>query len=383
MKVSLVGPVYPYRGGIAHYTMLLDHALQAHGHLTQVASFRRQYPAWLYPGETDRDPSQQPMQTKAEYLLDPLYPWTWQRAASSIARFAADLIVFQWWTTFWAPPYAYLVWSLKRRQTPVVFVIHNTLPHEQRAWDPWLARQALGRGDAFIAQTEVERSRLITLLPTAPVRICSLPVYRMPGEQKISRAQARRQLNLPADGPVLLFFGIVRPYKGLHHLVEALGLLRQHGKTPTLVIAGEFWEPRHAYTQQIDQLGLVEQIIIADRYIPNEQVEVLFAAADALVAPYVGGTQSAAASLGLGCGLPLIITERVAAGISAGNRRDLLIVPSGDSQALAQAIAEFLDAPPRGLRTPAADDWWQVVQTLEELQAGFTSALWPGQKQQD
>ena len=108
MKFVLVGPVYPYRGGIAHYTTMLAQTLAKRGSQFHVVSFRRQYPRWLYPGKSDRDPSQEPLRVNAEYLLDPLYPWTWWQTARRIAEWKPDVVIFQWWTTFWAPAFAAL-----------------------------------------------------------------------------------------------------------------------------------------------------------------------------------------------------------------------------------------------------------------------------------
>jgi glycosyltransferase involved in cell wall biosynthesis len=129
VRLSIVGPVYPYRGGIAHYTMHLARKLIACGHEIQVISFYRQYPAWLYPGESDKDPSDNPMIVPAEYLLAPLLPWTWVKAARRIREFEPDIVVIQWWTTFWAPAFWLLAKWLRNRGLQVIYMIHNVLPN--------------------------------------------------------------------------------------------------------------------------------------------------------------------------------------------------------------------------------------------------------------
>ncbi len=113
MNVAIIGPVYPYRGGIAHFTTLLAQNMQSAGHQVEVISFRRQYPAWLYPGETDRDTSQRRLMVPADFLLDPLYPWTWLNAAAQILRKKPEIIIIQWWTPVWAPAFAFLARRLK------------------------------------------------------------------------------------------------------------------------------------------------------------------------------------------------------------------------------------------------------------------------------
>ncbi len=370
MKIALIGPVYPYRGGIAHYTAMLAGALAERQHPTLVISFRRQYPSWLYPGTSDKDPSSQPLQVPAEYLLDPLYPWTWLQAARRIARYRPDRVAIQWWTTFWGLPFAFLSSYLGRRGFPTTYMIHNVLPHEQRPWDTWLARLALRQAQSFIVQTPQEEQRLKALIPQAVYQLCPLPVYSELSRRRLSKDQARRALKLAQDRPVLLFFGIVRPYKGLSVLLQALSKLGEAGYKPLLLVAGEFWQDKAAYQEQIERLDLDSQVRIDDRYIPDEEMALVFSAADALVAPYIAGTQSAAASLGLGFGLPLIVTDKVAAGIAEPYRSALRVVPAEDVAALAAAMQDFLEHP-GGEPAPSSggeDGWQRLIQALQSFQ---------------
>jgi glycosyltransferase involved in cell wall biosynthesis len=376
MKIAIVGPVYPYRGGIAHYTTMLWRALQEQGHQATVYSFKRQYPTWLYPGASDKDPSPQPWRAAAEYILDPLYPWTWMQATRHINTYQPDKVVFQWWTTFWAPAYIYIGKYINRTQK--VFLVHNVLPHERRPWDIGLARMAFGQADTFIVQTQVEQERLLALVPDAQVAICPHPIYRMFSPNKISKKEARRRYNLPQDRPILLFFGIVRPYKGLNYLLEAMRLLREddllaaggtpaaNRRLPYLVIAGEFWDDPAAYQLQIEQAGLDEYVRVENHYLPNDEVEILFSAADMLVAPYTGGTQSGAVSMALGFGLPVILTETIAVGIAQENQQYTHIVPPKDAPALAASIRSLLARPEAFYedRQPAQDDWVRLVRTI-------------------
>lgn len=376
MNITLVGPVYPYRGGIAHYTAQLARSLAALGHSTRVISFRRQYPAWLYPGDSDKDPSQQPMRTDAEYLLDPLYPWTWCSAARYILSGQPDLVVIQWWTTFWAIPFAFLSSFLRRKGLMVIYVIHNVLPHETRPWDAWLARLALRAAQGFVAQTNREKERLLALVPNAVVNVCPLPAYALFSKDMLSKLEARKRLKLPEKQAVLLFFGIVRPYKGLRYLIEAIALLRDAGKSPILLVAGDFWEDLSIYTAQIEQLKLGEQIRLDDRYIPDEEAAVMFAAADMLVAPYIEGTQSAAAGMAMGCGLPMVVTEVVAEGIAENNKKTVRVVPPRNPASLAEAISQFLENPPEINSEPDyTDGWTQLVQTLVDLEEQIRDRL--------
>jgi len=369
MKVSIVGPVYPYRGGIAHYTTSLTQALSAFGHKVQVISFQRQYPGWLYPGKSDLDPSRDPMRVNAKYVLDPLKPWKWFHSAKCIIDEKPDLCVIQWWTTFWAPAFATLAMTIRRRGIRVVYIIHNTLPHETRPWDKFLAKLALHQGQAFVVQTENEKESLLALLPNADFRLCLMPVFQRFSASPIPQKEARNQLGLPENTPILLFFGIVRPYKGLRYLLEALAKLNFENEEVRVIVAGEFWEDIAPYHKLISDLKINDRVSLDNRYIPNEDADLLFSAVDALVAPYIHGTQSAAASLAIGYGLPLIVTEPVAPGIDKNNARILKGVPAKDANALANAVRDLLPEL-KNLRDDQRlepRNWSQLVAVLNDL----------------
>jgi glycosyltransferase involved in cell wall biosynthesis len=366
MKIVLIGPVYPYRGGIAHYTASLSLALQRAGHEVITISFRRQYPAFLYPGKSDKDPSEDPVRVDAEYLLDPLYPWTWTRVAKKILAVQPDMVLIQWWITFWGAAFGTLTRFLRRR-VKTVYLIHNVLPHENRVWDRQFARFALGPAAAFIVQAPTQRERLLELLPQAQVHFCNHPVYGRFGKKVISKAEARQYLGLPSDVPVFLFFGIVRPYKGLKYLVDALS---RSDKSIHLVVAGEFWENVALYEKQIASLGLTKRVTLLNKYIPNEEAHILFSAADALVAPYVGGTQSGVVELAFGYGLPAVLTDGIASGMADAEIPLVRVVPAGDATALAVALSELVGKH-TGVPTPppAHNDWTQMVKTVEAIKS--------------
>jgi D-inositol-3-phosphate glycosyltransferase len=369
MKFAVIGPVFPYRGGIAHYTQCLDSAILEEGYQNLLISFRRQYPAWLYPGASDRDPSQLHTDSHAEYILDPLYPWTWSRAARKIEASAPDLVVIQWWTTFWGIPFGFIARRLRRKGIKFIYIIHNVFPHEKRVWDRWLAWFALRPANGFLAQTEVEKGKLVSLAPKGPVEVSPLPIFPPFSNGKLSKTEAKRLIQVPENGIVLLFFGIIRSYKGLGVLIDALGELKNERIQPHLIVAGEFWEAVEPYHQQIQRLGLETQVILVNKYIPNEEVDRYFSAADVLIAPYVGGTQSAAVALARGYGLPLIVTELVAKGMGETDADILRIVPANDSQALAKAIKSFVETTPAAPLVTRQENhgWHDLVQVLLKM----------------
>ncbi|WP_243663718.1 glycosyltransferase [Rhodothermus marinus] len=217
-RLTLVGPVAPYRGGIAHFTEALGQALQARGHQVSALSFRRQYPRWLFPGRTQTEPEPVASSMPAAYVLDPLRPWTWLQAARWIREQRPDLVVFQYWMPFFAPAYGTIAGRLRRWEVPTVALVHNALPHERHVLDAMLSRWFLRRCRARIVLSETVAGQLATLGLPADVQLVH-PVDPRYGPVR-PRAEARKRLGLPPDAPVLLFFGFVRRYKGLDVLLE-------------------------------------------------------------------------------------------------------------------------------------------------------------------
>lgn len=329
-RVVLIGPVLPYRGGIAQHTTMLHRVLKGRVELKTV-SFKKQYPAWLFPGESDRDPDYEGYRENGvEYLLSSLNPLTWRTILRSISIFKPDRVIMPWWTMFWSPCFYYLAHGFRRSGVKVVFFCHNVVEHETSRLKASLARWVIGQGDAFVVHTEADRLNLLTLLPHADVKIHPHPIY--------DQFPAARGL-LPKRADLeLLFFGFVRPYKGLDVLIEAVGLLKDPGVF--LTIAGEFWEGEDKIKARIDELGLEENIEIVPRYLKEAEIAEYFARSDVVVLPYRSATGSGVVPLAYHYGKPVIVT-------SVGGLPDVVdegetgwIVPPEAPSALAAAIME-------------------------------------------
>ena len=367
MRIVVIGPVYPYRGGIAHFTTQLSSKLLDAGHEIHIISFQRQYPAWLYPGKSDKDPSQPLIELDTNYLLDPLFPWTWRSTRKDISEFNPDLVIIPWWTTFWAPAFWALAKSLTKNGYYVCFLIHNVIPHESKPWDRWIARSVLQHGQAHIVQAKNEQERLLEILPDAQPVLCPHPVYnQFRAKPELSKDLVFQLQGLDKDLPVLLFFGIVRPYKGLKYLVEALSILKSSGTIVQLIIAGEFWEKIELYEEMIIRLDVHEQVFLFDRYIPDEEVGIFFEESDVFVAPYIDGTQSGSVKIALGFELPIVVTKCISDDIITNSAR-VRIVPEMNSKALASAIEEILkeEHSKSPLNQSPDASWEQFVQTIE------------------
>ncbi len=233
---------------------------------------------------------------------------------------------------------------LRWKKIKVGYIIHNVLPHEQHFFDPWLAKLALSKGNVFLAQTEREKQKLLKLLPRSEVVVSNLPTYTFLTNQQISKEEARNKIGIPLKRPLILFFGIVRAYKGLKYLIDSMDLMKRENlkNQPFLLVAGEIWEDKSLFQEQIERLDLKDCVRLDDRYVPDEEAAIIFSAADMLVAPYIDGTQSAAVGLALGFGLPLVVTEIVAGGIAAEKKQNIQVVKAGDADAISQAIQKTI-----------------------------------------
>jgi glycosyltransferase involved in cell wall biosynthesis len=382
VRVCVVGPTYPYRGGISHYTTLLVKHLREKGHWTQLYSYTRQYPKFLFPGKTDKDTSTAPLRVDCEYVLDPMNPITWWRLCKKIQNDAPDLVILQWWVPYWTPSLTFISrWIKKNTNAPIVYICHNVLPHDGGGMlDRRLAMTVLRQGDAYLVHSEQDKRWLHALLPQAQVFKAHHPTYADLAEQS---QQSSKPLEIQApEKPTLLFFGFVRPYKGLEYLIQALPLVLKKLDVHLMVV-GEFWSSSEFYERYAEQFGVSHAITFVNQYVPNEELKDYFEQANVVVLPYISATQSGVAQLAFGFGKPVITTrvgglhEAVHDGVNG------LVVPPQDEVALAEAIVRYfeenlqptLEANIASEQNKNAFSWASMVALIEEInQATHTKA---------
>lgn len=341
-RIVMIGPLPPFRGGIAQHTMMLARALATRTHLL-VLSYRRQYPRFLYPGTSDIDPELARLEAPwVRYVLDSLNPLSWRRTADMALAHRPDAILLPWWTVYWAPCVGHLTRRLVARGVPIVFICHNVVDHDASAWKHWLTRRALRRGDVFIVQSAAERDRLRSWRPGAEILVQPHPVYdQYPEPAHVPPRRAALEL---------LFFGLVRPYKGLDVLLQAVASL--HSTDVRLTIAGEIWRGMESVPALIDRLGIADRVELLDRYIPESEAAMLFARADAVILPYRRATGSGVLALAFRYRKP-VIASRVAGleELIVDGQNGFLVAPESPA-ALAAAI-EALTAERAAAMAPA------------------------------
>ena len=372
-RITLLGPFWPYRGGIAHFNAGLARSLAARGHDVRTVTFRRQYPDRLFPGATQLEPGPAPPGVpRARAPLDTLSPRTWTRTADRIADGGAEVVVFPYWMPFLAPMWGVIARRLRRRGVTALALVHNAIPHERKPGDLLLGRFALGGVDGLLALSDRVAADLDRLGVSVPVRVVPHPVYDGFGPAP-PRPEAREALGLPTRAPVFLFFGFVRRYKGLHVLLDAWGGVVDRVPDARLVVAGEFYADEDALRAQAAPLG--DSVRFDAAYVPDDRVGLYFSAADAVVQPYVAATQSGVAQIAFGYGLPVITTDVGGLAETVPDGEAGLVVPPNDPGALTDALVRFmtedlgetLEAGARRVRE--AYSWSRVAEAVEALAA--------------
>ena len=337
MRIALVGPLHPWRGGLAQYLGLLGEELMPHAEVRAV-TFTRQYPSLLFPGTSQLDPNADRPRFPTEALLDSIGPWSWRRTASHLERFAPGLVVLKWWMPFFGPAFASSVGPLRRRGTRVLLVCDNLVAHEPRFFDAAFSAWMMRNSDGYLVMSDSVERDLDRLKPGAPRRRVAHPFYAQFDRGRVTREQARERLGLSGD--VALFFGYVRRYKGLDTLLEAWPLVRAR-RPATLVVAGEFYDDPAPYRALAAAAGGEPAVRLLDRYISDDEVELLFKAADVVVLPYRSATQSGVTHVAYALGVPVITTNVGGLAETVHPGETGLVVSPEDPAALADAVVSF------------------------------------------
>lgn len=360
MRIRVIGPVHPFRGGIAQHTTRLAHRLAAAGHDVVVESWRRQYPVSLYPGEQRvAVPETEPFDS-TRYLLSWNRPDSWALLGGRLRK-EADLVVIVLVSPVQVPPYLVALRVLGRRpQRRVVALSHNVLPHERGPLDRFAVGRLLRRVDQVLVHSEAQRELARSLTPV-PVVVRSLPPHLPsradrhvtgPGAQSGADRSPRRHL---------LFFGLVRRYKGVDLLVRALADIPSD---VTLTVAGEFWRGAGEVRDAIAAAGVADRVELRPGYVPADEIPGLFAAADALVLPYREATATQNVALAFAYGLPVVATTVGTLPTLVRQGVDGLLCAPDDVGALAAALRR-LYAPGvlphlrSGVHDVAEDPPWQ------------------------
>lgn len=313
MKIVLIGPIFPYRGGIAHFNDCIVRELKLQNIELSVISWRRRYPSFLYPGKSqfDKDKINILKSQPNVFILDIYNPFSWIKTAFNIRKFKPDLLILNWVTPYLAPVLLTLI-KIGRFKIgiKIVLICHNVKPHENRIFDKYLSTIIFKNIDLAVVHASTEENILINEFNFSKKNVLKLfhPEYDFFRSKQIKR-ELRDKLKIPNDTFTLLFFGYVRHYKGLDILFNALKYLYSKLKNFHLVVAGEFWEDLETYTKILSQDNMSDRVTIIDEYIDDCEVGNYFDIADLTVLPYRSATQSGIINIATDFNKPCLISK--------------------------------------------------------------------------
>jgi len=374
MKIVIIGPAHPLRGGLASYNERLAREFISEGNDVSIYTFSLQYPSFLFPGTTQFSSEPAPAGLKIDVCINSINPFNWLKIGNRLKKQRPDIIIVRYWLPFMGPCLGTILRRVKKnKHTKVVCIADNIIPHEKRFGDKAFTKYFVKPVDAFITMSAKVLDDLQLFAKDKPARFVPHPLYDNFGE-KISKQLAREQLAIGNEQKIMLFFGFIRKYKGLDILLDAMKVLQhstfniQHLK---LLIAGEFYEDRKPYDEQIKQLGIEDQLILHTDFIPDSEVKYYLCAADMVVQPYRSATQSGVTPLAYHFEVPMVVTN-------VGGLPDLVpdnkvgLVAEPNAEALAEKIIEYFEKGenyfiPQLIEEKKKFSWSNMTRTIQEL----------------
>lgn len=340
MRIAFLSVFHPFRGGIAQSNAQIYRAFERAGHELKAFNFSTQYPSLLFPGTTQFvDKDDQADAIPNQRILSSINPLTFPKTIKSINAFKPDLLILRFWMPFFAPSIGYVAGKVRKKGTKVIALIDNLIPHESRIGDKQLTQYFLKRCDHFVVMSDVVEKDLLKVYPNADYVFYPHPLYDQFGK-KIAQQLAKKELNISENQKILLYFGLIRQYKGLDILIQAFNHLDDQYE---LLIVGEPYGDFQTYQQLIDNNKNKDRIHCITRYVSDEEVPLYFSAADVCVLPYRSATQSGVIAISFHFDLPVIVTD-------VGGLRGMvepfdagIVVDKTNPDAVAKAIKKYFN----------------------------------------
>ena len=369
-RIVLIGPVYPYKTGLSYYVGLLYKELCKTADVT-LFSYSLQYPKILYKKPQKNYDDDLVKVEDAKFELNSANPLSWCRLARKINRLKPDLVLFQWLHPYFAPCY----WSITKmlKHTKVLYICHNAVPHERFLLDRFLTKMTLKQADGIISHAKSDEQILREMLPNMPIRVNPHPAYQFFNITNMSRETAREILKIESETRVLLFFGLIRAYKGLKYLLDAMPEIVAGLGRVKLLIAGDFSEDKQVYLDRINELHINEYVDIYAGHIPVPEVEKFFSACNIVVLPYESATQSGVIQTAYGFRRPVLATNVGGLPDAVEDMRTGYIVEPKNPSAIAEKVVDFFERRREAEFSAHIEEaaerfsWERMAETIKEL----------------
>ena len=338
-KIFIIGPAYPLRGGLATFDELFCTAFNEQGHDCEIISYSLQYPNFLFPGSTQFDTTGvAPKYIKIHTLINSVNPLSWIKTANFIKKQKPDFIVFRFWIPFMGPALGSIARMVRKSGIKVLAITDNVIPHEKRIGDAAFAKYFIKSCDGFVTMSKAVMKDLENFTTTQHKKYLLHPLYTSFGE-KLNKSDARKVLGIKDDVNLVLFFGLIRKYKGLDMLLDAFNELKDNPNI-NLIIAGEFYEDKQPYLDLIEKYQIQNQVILHAKFIANDDVKLYFSAADLVALPYRTATQSGVTQVSFHFEVPTLVTNVGGLGeIIPHQKAGYVVEPNG--KAIAESIKDY------------------------------------------
>ena len=308
MKIVILGTAWPYRGGIADFNNRLAQEFISEGNEVKIITFTLQYPSFLFPGKTQYSPDPQPEGLNITRILNSVNPLSWIKAARSIRKEKPELLIVPFWMPFMGVSTGAVSRLAKRCGARRIAILHNLIPHEHKPGDRILSRYFIRSVDGYVALSESVLADIDLFDSKKPRTFCPHPLYDHFGAIA-SRDESIKHLGLDPAYRYILFFGLIRDYKGLDLLLKAYADSRLREMNVRLLVAGEFYGSSDKYFELEKELGLEGLIIWKNEFVPADDVRFCFGAADIIAQPYKTATQSGVSQIAYHFGKPMLVTK--------------------------------------------------------------------------
>lgn len=342
-KIYVIGPAWPLRGGLATFDELLCKALNEAGHEAEIISFSLQYPGFLFPGTSQFDETRKvPAGVKIRSLINSVNPFNWLSVGRKIRKEKPDFLIIRYWLPFMGPALGTIARRAKKNgHTKVISLVDNAIPHEKRFGDKMFSNYFLKSCHAFLAMSQSVIKDLQQFNVSRLTTFSEHPLYTSFGEPQ-DKTESRKKLQLDVNGKYMLFFGLIRRYKGLDLLLEAMGDQRIKDRGIKLIVAGEYYEDAAYYNEIIARLKLEDSVVLHTKFIPDEDVKWYFSACDLVTQTYHTATQSGVTKIALQFEKPSLVTNVGGLGeIIEHGKAGYVIAP--DKKVIADSIIDFYD----------------------------------------
>lgn len=306
-KVIIIGPAFPFRGGIANFNNALANAYNTREDEVTLFSFVLQYPSFLFPGTTQYEDGLPPKGLNIIPIINSINPFNWVKVARKVNEHKPDLVIIRYWLPFMSPCLGSIA-RLLNKNIKILAITDNVIPHEKRFGDKILTKYFVKSCDAFLALSRSVLDDLTYFTNSSPMKFIPHPIYDVFGKI-VSKNEAIKNLKLSSENKYLLFFGFVRKYKGLDLMLKAMADRRLKELGVKLIVAGEFYDNKNEYIELISKLGIDKQVILHSSFISSNMVKNYFCASDMITQTYKNATQSGVTQIAYHFERPMLVTD--------------------------------------------------------------------------